>query len=699
MPKQQITGASTPIRIACGVCAVMLLWTLGACGGAKSPEAASTPPAPNPATDTTAPALSITSPTVSGSYSTTSATVSLSGTASDNVGVASVTWSNLGNNTNGSASGTGTWSIASISLAQGANQVTVTAHDAAGNTKGATLTVNYNPNPADTTAPTVSITSPTASATYSTTSAAVSLSGTASDNVGVASVTWSNLGNGTNGSASGTGVWSIASIALAQGPNQITVTAHDAAGNTKGATLTVTSTPGGPVSLSGSVDSSLINRSSGTNTVYIYSGTVTPSAGAIPVATAPVTQDNGACTFSYQFVSLPAGVYTLAFSSDATTFRGTAALTLPTTPIHDFPPARRLQVGPTRNFTVPSAAIAAAQAGDVIEIDAAEYVDDNAFLTANNLTLRGVGGARPHLRSTQLISNGKGIWVNDAQNTTVENIEFSGAAVVDENGAGIRNEVTGLTVCNGYFHDNQNGILGGNGIVLIEYSEFDNNGLCPTGANCGHNIYIDTGTKFTLRYSYTHRAHVGHTVKSRSKETHILYNRITGEDGDTSYEINVPNAGLTFIIGNLIEQGPNTQNRTIILYGEDGIPDARANEIYIVNNTFVNDDPGGGTFVSLVGSPTSRIVNNIFAGPGTKPTASASVTNNLNADSISSAGLVNAAGFDYHLTVGSPARNAGIDPGSAASFSLTPTSQYLHPINRQDRPVDGMIDIGAYEFQ
>ncbi len=92
-------------------------------------------------------------------------------------------------------------------------------------------------------------------------------------------------------------------------------------------------------------------------------------------------------------------------------------------------------------------------------------------------------------------------------------------------------------------------------------------------------------------------------------------------------------------------------------------------------------------------------MNNIFAGPGTKPTASASVTNNLNANSISSAGLVNAGGFDYHLTLGSPARNAGIDPGSAASFSLTPTSQYLHPINRQDRPVDGMIDIGAYEFQ
>src|SRR5882724_5655215 len=131
MPKQQMTGASTPIRVACGVCAVMLLWMLGACGGAQSPEATSTPPAPPPPTDTTAPSLSITAPTASGTYTATSATVSLGGTASDNVSVASVTWSNLGNGTNGSASGTGNWSIASITLAQGANQVTVTAHDAA----------------------------------------------------------------------------------------------------------------------------------------------------------------------------------------------------------------------------------------------------------------------------------------------------------------------------------------------------------------------------------------------------------------------------------------------------------------------------------------------------------------------------------------------------------------------------------------
>jgi len=92
-------------------------------------------------------------------------------------------------------------------------------------------------------------------------------------------------------------------------------------------------------------------------------------------------------------------------------------------------------------------------------------------------------------------------------------------------------------------------------------------------------------------------------------------------------------------------------------------------------------------------------VNNIFAGGGSVPSG-AGITSTTNLTTpTSSAGLVNAAVFDYHLLVGSPARNAGTAPGTAASFSLTPTSQYVHPTNRQDRPVDGAIDIGAYEFQ
>jgi hypothetical protein len=370
---------------------------------------------------------------------------------------------------------------------------------------------------------------------------------------------------------------------------------------------------------------------------------------------------------------------------------------LPTTSTHNFPAAQLKQVGPTRTFSKPSAAIAAASAGDVIEIDAGNYVDDNAVISTSNLTLRGVGGARPHLSSTQPIGNGKGIWVNDAQNTTVENIEFSGANVTDQNGAGIRNEADGLTVCNSYLHDNENGILGGVGTVLIEYSEFDHNGF---GDGFTHNIYIDGGTVFTLRYSYSHRAHIGHNVKSRAKETHILYNRISDEDGDPSYSIDIPQVGRTFIIGNLIQQGPNTDNPTMIAYGAESALNT-VQELYVVNNTMVND-LGSGQFLTIRGGTTTLLVNNIFSGAGSVPSGvGITSTTNLVADipSKPASGLVDKTNFDYHLTSTSPARDAGSDPGTAASVSLTPTSQYVHPTDRQDRTINGpAIDIGAYEF-
>jgi hypothetical protein len=98
-------------------------------------------------------------------------------------------------------------------------------------------------NVTDTTPPTVAITSPTTASTYSTTSSSLTLAGTASDNVGVTQVTWANSLGGS-GTASGTTSWIASGIVLQPGPNVLTVTAQDAAGNTATANLTVTlSTP------------------------------------------------------------------------------------------------------------------------------------------------------------------------------------------------------------------------------------------------------------------------------------------------------------------------------------------------------------------------------------------------------------------------------------------------------------------------
>ncbi len=185
--------------------------------------------------DLTPPTATITAPTAGASYCSSVSPLAISGTASDDVGVTSVTWRNAATGETGTASGTTAWS-ASVRLAPNGNQITVTATDATGKQGTDSFTADYTP--ADTTRPAITISTPTTQPTFTTTSTPKTLSGTASDNVGVASVTWMNAVNGATGTASGTTAWS-ASIPLVSGDNRLTVTARDAAGNPRSASLDV----------------------------------------------------------------------------------------------------------------------------------------------------------------------------------------------------------------------------------------------------------------------------------------------------------------------------------------------------------------------------------------------------------------------------------------------------------------------------
>lgn len=96
--------------------------------------------------DTTPPSVVITSPTNAATYATTGTAVALAGTASDDVGVSGVSWSN-DRGGNGIAAGTTSWSVAGITLLPGVNVLTVTGTDLAGNTSTDTLTVTSNQPP------------------------------------------------------------------------------------------------------------------------------------------------------------------------------------------------------------------------------------------------------------------------------------------------------------------------------------------------------------------------------------------------------------------------------------------------------------------------------------------------------------------------------------------------------------------------
>lgn len=357
--------------------------------------------------------------------------------------------------------------------------------------------------------------------------------------------------------------------------------------------------------------------------------------------------------------------------------------------------AATITVGPGKTHAAPCAAIAAAANGDTIEIDAGTYSGDVCNVNKSNLTLRGVGGLAK-LDAAGKNSGGKAIWVISGNDTVVENIEFVGATVPDQNGAGIRQEGANLTVRGCYFHDNENGILAGdnaNSTITIERTEFANNGF---GDGQTHNLYINHVGKLVFQYNYSHNAKVGHLLKSRALETWVLYNRLTQEAGDGSYEIDVPNAGRTFIIGNLIQQGPNTQNGSIVSYGREG-PTNASNELFVVNNSFVNERPNGGTFLNLDPNVTVPAIvrNNIFVGPGTVITqANAVQGSNFQGDPK----FVNQAAFDYHLQMSSPCADTGEAPGMGAGVDLTPKFHYVHPASATGRSLVDNMDVGAYEL-
>jgi hypothetical protein len=369
--------------------------------------------------------------------------------------------------------------------------------------------------------------------------------------------------------------------------------------------------------------------------------------------------------------------------------------------------AATLAVGPGKTFSSPCAAIAAARDGDTIDIEGkTTYKGDACKIVSNHLTIRGVNG-RPQIDAAGKESSGKGTWVVTGNDVVVDNVEMVGAKVADQNGAALRLEGTNFTLRNSFLHDNENGILSNrneDSDILIEYTEFGHNGF--GGAGQTHNLYIGKVKSLTFRYNYSHDANVGHNLKSRAMTNTIVYNRFSstnpGEKGSTasgqpSYEIDLPNAGTSYVIGNVIQQPAANQNPTIVAYGEEGASNPRQ-DLYFVNNTVVNDFDGG-TFLFVSGkvSTPALIQNNIFVGNGTLSTQASAVLKS-NYRSFETDVFDRATGslrpFASALVI-----DAGTDPGkSAAGVSLAPTGQYKHVASGEDRPVAGALDIGAYEL-
>jgi len=318
--------------------------------------------------------------------------------------------------------------------------------------------------------------------------------------------------------------------------------------------------------------------------------------------------------------------------------------------------------------------------------------------------------SRSRAWSTHL-ENQEGIIVVGASalNITIDNLEFTGAVSNAQNGSGVRvepeNSPGWVAIRNCYFHDNQMDIEGCPDSLLVENCELGR--TLPTYTNgFQHCMYVNQNVCRVLvfRYNYAHRPHNGHEVKSRAQNTFILYNRLADEDETGTYNIDIPDCGTAYIIGNVIVQGVNSPNETLIRYGAEsgGVP---GRDFYIINNTIVNRQ-GTGVFVNTDLSPhgiTGVSRNNVFYGAGTlysDPSVILSSNNYVDTSLDNAPGFLDPAGDDYHLTAASPVGtivNAGLNPGtSVEGYALAPFMQYVYDVSSEIRP--GAIDIGAFEY-
>lgn len=338
--------------------------------------------------------------------------------------------------------------------------------------------------------------------------------------------------------------------------------------------------------------------------------------------------------------------------------------------------------------------------GDEIHLLPGEHRGQVGVIEQKQLTLRGVG-PRPVLLAAGAHAEGKAILVVRNGKVLIENLEFRGARVPDGNGAGIRFERGRLLVSGCAFFDNQNGILTANfsdAELEVRDSVF---GKAPSGPSLPHLLYVGRIARVTITGSHFSGGDRGHLVKSRALEHHVRYNHLVdGPQGRASYELEFPNGGQAFVVGNVIGQSAESGNATMLSFGAEGSVDERAHALHLVNNTFVNEGLRPGFFVRvhesrLKGAVEQRLANNLFLGLGLPD---ARLSDLLEGNYVASPSVLDdPANGAWGLHAMSQLRGRGIAPGSVGGVDLRPTFVFTAPAGTRAVPAPARWSPGAYQ--
>ena len=338
-------------------------------------------------------------------------------------------------------------------------------------------------------------------------------------------------------------------------------------------------------------------------------------------------------------------------------------------------------VGPEGSPMSLADALKSAADGDVIEVLAGDY-RGSTVIENRRLTLRGVG--KVVVQGDGKVGPGHALWTVRGGEVLLENLEFRGARAQDGGGAGVRMEGGRLTLRQVQLYDNEHGLV----TTADPLAELTID-RCVFGAaphvvgGLYHLLNVGRIGKLSVTGSRFQQGYEGHLIKSRARETLLAYNFIhDGVRGGSSYEVEIASGGIATLIGNVIGQGADSQNRVVVAYGSEGSVWDR-NELRMAHNTLVTYAWSPAWFLRvfkdrLPAETQVWAVNNLLVGPGIFWLGA---PGHFDGNRPATRGMLRDIWtYGFELPAGSSWRGSGVDPRSIGGQDLTPKGEFEWPV-------------------
>ncbi len=399
------------------------------------------------------------------------------------------------------------------------------------------------------------------------------------------------------------------------------------------------------------------------------------------------------------------------------------------------------KVGPSREYKKLQDVAGLLKPGDAVEVDGnATYPGDVVFRVAGTaekpITVRGirVDGKRP------LIEGG----ATGVEFRLSNHMVFEGFEVAGGTRRGLYHHAAFITVRDTLVRDcPSQGIIGSDqdsGSCTLDHVEVARCG----GGTQAHPIYMSTdpakypGSVFRMQFCYIHDGTGGNAVKTRAERNEIYYNCIEagfyrelemiGRDREDP-----PRPMNSDVVGNLFIK---KSSASVVRVGHDSAGLGSKGRYRFVNNTFILSPESRMAIQTFGRIESIEAHNNVFYHVGGAPmsvfgdqgaewvSGKPVITGSNNWVSEGSTvpagwigtilgkdpGFADAAKGDFHLKAGSPLINAGdVKPAAPEGFPFPnplwppafepPLSAVQAADVTTPRPVVGVIDIGAHEFQ